>query len=929
MNIRTKISTALVKTGVAILKKSNVPASTWFTKVLSEANWEDGTLGAGGASNSYRTNAWVNIAVNKIAKNFTRAPFTITRGEDEEKEIKSGPIWELFTNVNPQMSRSQLWYATVAWRAFRGEAIWTFEADFDGLRPPKEIYVHDPNSFVEVLNREKSKIMMWKYYTGSGLIIPLYPCEIIHLAKWNPINEFRGVNPLIAHDSLLSQDYLADQFNLFLLRNRSTPGGLLSTEDPLTPDQAQEYIELWEKEHQGASRTARVAVLGNNLKYQTIGLTPAEMEFLEMKKWDRTAIMAAYGIPPAVAGYKDETSALSGNDTKEQNVQFWTQAILPEKGELEDKLITEFSNRWARELRFHFDVSEIPELQADQEKLRIQDREDVKAGIKLINKVRAERKEEPVPWGNTWWKEFNRTDVMAPAPEPVKPKKEIGKKPEEKPKKQIESVTPLTMFDRKEEELNIFESEAPPVYPVEVKRVLWWNTEKRTQGLEDNLGKSMDMWLFEQRSEMLTNRAEGRSTDKGYWEQQAQKLTSGIKPIIQRIIEQANESLKELYKVMEMEDCTETDAKEEFLFCCCERITSLSWKIREIIGNTPSMSLESLREVYQIARNKIWVLAKLETGQIFNEVRMRGFQLQGFSKHQWLSNQDESEKSAMDGEVVEIGSPFSNGQILPIDLNGNKVNFSLPKMNRLSTKKAGRGKLSQVYLETQVEMDAFELVITKIVADFWKGNERATLSIVKNAQNVEMMEGYVRSAIWGEELESRIGPSVGKTYTKGRKRSFTKAKFPYSPNPQQPALFLANRGVKVKDHVEGIKHLLLDSFAEHRDVPIQEIADRISQKFGIAQTRAKMIARTEVTAAFNGGMLDGMIETKQKLKQWIHSGDALVRPSHWIDEVVGVKEYFTLADGYKVMCPGDGDAEHTVNCRCTMQAIEIEEEDEG
>lgn len=878
---------------------------------------------SGGVDAAYRVNPWVNIAVNKIAKNFTRARFKAIQGEDEE--ITSGPIWDLFANVNPQMSRSQLWYATIAWRGFRGEAIWTFEADFDGVHMPEEIYVHDPLSFVEVLNQEKTKIVMWKYYMPGGQSIPLLPSEVIHMAKWNPVNEFRGVNPLIAHEALLNQDFLADQFNLYLLRNRSTPAGLLTTEDPLNEEQALEYIERWEKEHRGASRTARISVLGNKLQYQKIGLTPAEMEFLDMKRWNRTAIMSTYGVTPAVAGYKDEASALSGSDTKEQNVQFWTQALLPEKAELEDKLTTEFSNRWAPDVRFFFDVSEIPELQEDQEKIRKQDREDIKIGLRMINEVRAERKQEPVPWGDTWWKNFSLTDVTEPVqkPAPNPPKEEIP--PKAKPKKQIESVTPLTMFDRKEETLDIFESESPPVYPVTVKRVLWLNTEKRTQGLEDSLGKSMDMWLFEQRSEVLTDRAEGRTADKGYWEQQARKLSDGIQPIIKQIIEQANRSLEELYKVLEIEDHVETDVKEDFIQHACERMVSLSWKMREIIGNVPKASLEDVREIYQIARNKVWVLAKLETGQIFNEVRMRGFQLQGFTHHQWLS--DQSEKSTMDGETVEIGDPFSNGQIIPVDLDRNKINFSLPKMAGILTKRDGRSKLSRIYLEVQKEMDPFEIVIVKIVADFWKRNEKATLGIIKTAENVETMENYVRSALWGQELEGKIGPSVGKTFNKGRKRSFIKAHVPYSPDPKKPMVFLANRGVKVKDHVEGIKRLLLGSFAEHRDVPIQEIADRISQKFGIAQVRSKRIARTEVTAAFNGGMLDGMVETGQKLKQWIHSGDALVRPSHWIDEVVEVKEYFTLADGYKVMYPGDGDAEHSINCRCTMAAIEVTEED--
>jgi len=138
LSVRTKIGTALAKTSIRFMKKTAVPASDWFARVLSEGNWEDSGLGSN--TNAYKTNAWVNIAITKLSKNFTRAKFqAFQKGSDVP--ITSGPIFDLFSNVNPQMSRAQLWQATVAWRASRGESIWTFEADFEGTQLPKEIYV--------------------------------------------------------------------------------------------------------------------------------------------------------------------------------------------------------------------------------------------------------------------------------------------------------------------------------------------------------------------------------------------------------------------------------------------------------------------------------------------------------------------------------------------------------------------------------------------------------------------------------------------------------------------------------------------------------------------------------------------------------------------------------------------------------------------
>ena len=220
--------------------------------------------------------------------------------------------------------------------------------------------------------------------------------------------------------------------------------------------------------------------------------------------------------------------------------------------------------------------------------------------------------------------------------------------------------------------------------------------------------------------------------------------------------------------------------------------------------------------------------------------------------------------------------------------------------------------------------------VAAIVSDFWKTNEAATLGILKSAPNIATVENFVKNALWDAELVSSLNPTLRKTFQKGRKRVISGAGLVFDPDPTKPQAFLAQRGVKVTDHVEGIKRAVLDTFkAPGQNLTIaqlgEQLAPKLEHQFGIAKVRSRRIARTEVTAAFNGGMLDGMIESGQPWKQWINSGDALVRSSHEISEVVPTKEFFTLADGYQVMYPGDGDAAHAVNCRCTLQAISIDE----
>lgn len=63
-------------------------------------------------SDPYRSHSLVNIAVSTLMRNIGRASFRITR---DGEFVTSGPVFELFRDVNPVMNRFDLWKVTSAW----------------------------------------------------------------------------------------------------------------------------------------------------------------------------------------------------------------------------------------------------------------------------------------------------------------------------------------------------------------------------------------------------------------------------------------------------------------------------------------------------------------------------------------------------------------------------------------------------------------------------------------------------------------------------------------------------------------------------------------------------------------------------------------------------------------------------------------------
>jgi hypothetical protein len=98
-------------------------------KKLIEAEDEFGAAGPRRMVDPYLQYAWVNIAIGLLMRNIGRADFRITR---DGEWVTSGPGYELFRDVDPELNRFDLWKQTGAWWFLEGEAFWFFGSEYTG-----------------------------------------------------------------------------------------------------------------------------------------------------------------------------------------------------------------------------------------------------------------------------------------------------------------------------------------------------------------------------------------------------------------------------------------------------------------------------------------------------------------------------------------------------------------------------------------------------------------------------------------------------------------------------------------------------------------------------------------------------------------------------------------------------------------------------
>ena len=343
----------------------------------------------------YRSHSWVNICISILIRNIGRAPFIITLNG---KEVSSGPVFNLFRDVNPGMNRCDLWKETAAWWLLEGEAFWFFGDDYTaGI--PREIYVLNPRKMRAWI--DSGRVVRWFYSTDNGEI-PILPDEIIHFRDWNPWNPHRGVTPLIALSDEIQQDVRSNKAISRLLKNNAVPEGILKTDQILREEEADRLEKRWESSY-GRNRKARsIAVLGKGTSFQALTVTPAALKSFDLKRWNLYTLLSRYGIPPRVANIQDSKSSLSGTDTGSQHSAFWKYTIVPLLKNFEQILETQFFVRFGLKERGSFDISGIPELQESADEKSQRDIREIEAGLKTINDVLAERGLPPKSWGDEW-----------------------------------------------------------------------------------------------------------------------------------------------------------------------------------------------------------------------------------------------------------------------------------------------------------------------------------------------------------------------------------------------------------------------------------------------------------------------------------------------------------------------------------------------
>ncbi len=151
---------------------------------------------------------------------------------------------------------------------------------------------------------------------GDDSQVYLSPSEVLHIPGLG-FDGLIGYSPIAMAKNAVGLAIATEEYGAKFFANGAAPGGVL--EHPGTIKDPQKVKESWNSAYQGSQNAHRVAVLEEGMKYQPIGISPEQAQFLETRKFQINEIARIFRVPPHMLADLEKSSF---SNIEQQSLEF-------------------------------------------------------------------------------------------------------------------------------------------------------------------------------------------------------------------------------------------------------------------------------------------------------------------------------------------------------------------------------------------------------------------------------------------------------------------------------------------------------------------------------------------------------------------------------------------------------------------------------
>ena len=319
------------------------------------------------AEEGYMKNSIVYRCVNEIAKGASAVPFMVKAGD---QVLDSHPIVTLLSRPNPLQSHSEFFNSIFGFLLLSGNAYLLKVGSEVGA--PKELHLLRPDR-IQIKGGSNPIPDRYDYVVG-GRVQASYAVdetsgfsEVKHIKLFNPLDDFYGLSPMSAAAIEVDQHNMAGKHNINLLSNGARPSGavIFKPQDDagvsvnLTESQRQQLLTDLNNRFSGTSNAGRPLLLEGDFDWKEMGLSPKDMDFLNLEHMAATDIAMCFGVPSQLVGVPD---AQTYANVAEARLALYEETIIPHLRKIESDLNEWLVPMFGENLNFCFDIDSIPAL---------------------------------------------------------------------------------------------------------------------------------------------------------------------------------------------------------------------------------------------------------------------------------------------------------------------------------------------------------------------------------------------------------------------------------------------------------------------------------------------------------------------------------------------------------------------------------------
>lgn len=422
MGIRSAI-TELLKTETkefpAVPSSSSIMMDVVGSTVAKKERYEDF------AKEGYQENAVVFRCVNEISKGAASIPFKVFDGDTE---LEQHPLLNLLYRPNPLMAQNEFFEALISYLLLSGNS-YALMSGPDNM-PPQELHLLRPDRMR--IKPSDNYIPSGYEYVINGKVHMNYPVDsmtgistVKHFKTFHPLNDYYGMSPIQAASTDIDQHNLAARHNVNLLSNGARPTGavVFNPRDAksgmprqLTPDQRHQIISDLESRFKGAGNAGRTMLLEGDFDWKEMGLSPKDMDFLQLKNMSARDIALCYGVPGQLVGVPDSNTY---SNMAEARLALYEETIIPLVKRIESDLNEWLSPTYSDSISVMFDIDQIPAMAERRAKIYENVIAAVREGVITRNEARDRLGLSPISGGDDVYINASLFPLGSPQESPV------------------------------------------------------------------------------------------------------------------------------------------------------------------------------------------------------------------------------------------------------------------------------------------------------------------------------------------------------------------------------------------------------------------------------------------------------------------------------------------------------------------------------